>query len=302
MKRLVGCLSLAVIFTAGLATKAAAGPFSALVVYGDSLSDNGNLFSLVGFPPAPYFQGRFSNGPVAVEQLAANLAVPLVDFAVGGATTGLGDLADGGTPSTLGSLSIPGMQTQLAATQGSLGPFLSNGLFVVWGGPNDLFQSQTQAAADHAVADIVAIVTSLQLLGAHHILVPNLPDLGRAPADLGQAALYSGLTTYFNTELAGALPPGVTRFDTFALFNSLFNNPAAYGLTNVTSPCFTGVPPACANPNQFLFWDGVHPTTAVDTIIANALEATVVPEPSTLVLAASGLVLVLARRRRSSES
>src|SRR6202041_1516226 len=74
-----------------------ASSYSALVVYGDSLSDNGNLYAAIGYPPSPYFQGRFSNGPVAAEQLAVALGVPLLDFAVGGATSGIGNYVDKGT-------------------------------------------------------------------------------------------------------------------------------------------------------------------------------------------------------------
>ena len=62
--------------------------FSDIVVFGDSLSDNGNLFRLTGQPPPPYFKGRFSNGPVWVERLAAPLGLDgITDFALGGATT-----------------------------------------------------------------------------------------------------------------------------------------------------------------------------------------------------------------------
>src|SRR5712675_392386 len=73
--------------------------YSSLVVYGDSLSDNGNLWNADGhtFPPPPYWMGRQSNGPVAVEDLAHNLNLPLLDFAWIGATTGVGNIADGGT-------------------------------------------------------------------------------------------------------------------------------------------------------------------------------------------------------------
>jgi len=80
------------------------------VVYGDSLSDNDDLFAATGQPGATYFQGRRSDGPVAVEQLAAALGAPLIDFAWLGATSGSGNYADGGTPTTSGLISLPGMQ------------------------------------------------------------------------------------------------------------------------------------------------------------------------------------------------
>ncbi len=94
---------------------ARADSFSAVFVYGDSLSDNGNLHSAVGLPPPPYYNGRFSNGPVAVEQLAAQLVAPLFDFAWGGATTGVGNGGDGGSQTSLGFLHLPGMLSELAA-------------------------------------------------------------------------------------------------------------------------------------------------------------------------------------------
>jgi len=54
----------------GLASFANAGPYTAIVAYGDSLSDNDYLYAAIGYPPSsPYYNGRFSNGPVTVEQL-----------------------------------------------------------------------------------------------------------------------------------------------------------------------------------------------------------------------------------------
>ena len=65
------CLRL-VLTAAALATVTSAQAYTQIVAFGDSLSDNGNLHDLmakfnVDTPAAPYFEGRFSNGPVAVE-------------------------------------------------------------------------------------------------------------------------------------------------------------------------------------------------------------------------------------------
>ncbi len=94
-----------------LTTLASAGDYAAIIVYGDSFSDNGNLFGDLGIPAPPYWNGRYSNGPVAVENLAAALSTPLIDEAWGGATTGVGDVIDKGTTSTLGYDDLPGMAT-----------------------------------------------------------------------------------------------------------------------------------------------------------------------------------------------
>ena len=93
--------------------KTHAAVFTDIVSFGDSLSDTGNLFAVTSnpfnaallalffpeldppIPSAPYYNGRFSNGPVWVERLAVRLALetPLPsengggNYAVGGATT-----------------------------------------------------------------------------------------------------------------------------------------------------------------------------------------------------------------------
>jgi phospholipase/lecithinase/hemolysin len=84
-----------------LGGSAAQASFSAEFVFGDSLSDNGNLAVLTGpFASPPSFDNSFTNGPVAVQLLAQSLglsanaslwlagpSVPAgTNYAVGGAT------------------------------------------------------------------------------------------------------------------------------------------------------------------------------------------------------------------------
>jgi phospholipase/lecithinase/hemolysin len=81
--------------------------FSAEYVFGDSLSDNGNLASVEGaFPDPPSFDNSFTNGPVAVQLLAQSLGLSAnaslwltgtrppagTNYAVGGATAATPDL------------------------------------------------------------------------------------------------------------------------------------------------------------------------------------------------------------------
>ncbi len=282
------------VLLASLTSYTSASSFPAIVVYGDSLSDNGNLYKLASYPPSPPYDQRFSNGPVAVEQLAAMWGVPLYDFAVGGATSGVGNYADGGTQTTPGIIGLPGMQAELAASAPLLTPpFTSSALFIVWGGANDFLVA---GSITTAVSNIDSIITTLLGAGAQHILVPGMPDLGLTPDFYGDP-LATAYALQFNTLLLASLPSGATYVDTFNLLHAINANPGAYGLTDATDPCFNGVT-VCANPNQYLFWDGFHPTTAADAILANDFAAAA-PEPSSIVLIGSGMsgLAVLIRRK-----
>jgi len=279
---------------------ASAGPFTNVIVYGDSLSDNGNLYAalvalqLPPFPPSPpYYNGHFSNGQVAVEYLSNSLHVPLLDFAYGGATTGFGDIADGGSQMTVGPLGFPGMLLQVGGTLASIAPIAPSSLFVVWGGPNDYFSGGTVSTA---VSDVLTIVGELKSVGATHILVPGMPDIGLTPGHHGDPNA-TAFSIAFNQGLQTNLPKGVTYFDTFGFFNQVVANPGAYGLTDVTDACFNGVT-VCSNPSQYLFWDDVHPTTGIHEVLAVEF-ANAVPEPSTLLMlgtSVAGLAVILRRK------
>ncbi len=84
-------------------------------------------------------------------------------------------------------------------------------------------------------------------------------------------------------------------FDIFGLGAIVSANPAAYGLTNVVDAC--AAQGAACDPSTYFFWDGIHPTSAAQRIIAEAMLATV-PEPATLALLALGLLGIAASRRR----
>ena len=273
--------------------------FSALVVYGDSLSDNGNLYSYIGYPPSPpYYDGRFSNGPVAVEQMATLLGVPLYDFAVGGATSGIGNYIDGGGQTSVGAFGLPGMQTELAASGPLLSsPLVSSALFVVWGGANDFL---TGGSPIVAADNIDSMVNTLEADGAKNILVPGMPNLGLTPDFLGDPVA-TGYAEAFNSELLALLPSGATYFDTSGLLQQIEDNPGAYGITDTTDPCLNDVADTvCSDPSKNLFWDGFHPTTTVDSVVAQNFTAAVTPEPSSLLLMGTGLagIALLVRSRR----
>src|SRR5205814_5841449 len=297
--------SLMVIAAFCLCLRAHALSYDAVYVFGDSLSDNGNIPAASPYrPPAPYFDGRFSHGLVAVEYLTTQLGLPgsaLHDYAVGGATTGLYN-ADIPTPDPLHASGVLSQVTSFQAQVGSADPSV---LYVLWAGANDFLgitnPLQLPAATANAVNNIVDEVALLHGMGAQHILVPNMPDLGLLPATQSVHLQATFASTLFNSTLAAELPDYVTQFDTFGLFHQVLADPAAFGFSDVTNPCILVA--ACLNGSadeqaKFLFWDGVHPTTSADRVLANRFASSIgpVPEPGTAGLLALGLLSLWATR------
>jgi hypothetical protein len=126
-------------------------------VFGHSLSDNGNLFALLGQPTAPYWDGHFSNGPTYAEQLAQLLHVPLNDFAFGGA-----EASDTSPPVTHEPLPInlsDQIAHYIAQLNGSSAPSGNDGTHNI--GSNDyggIFAQVTQPDPQQFIASVVGSI------------------------------------------------------------------------------------------------------------------------------------------------
>jgi phospholipase/lecithinase/hemolysin len=97
-------------------------------------------------------------------------------------------------------------------------------------------------------------------------------------------------------------------FDVNYVVSQIIASPTTFGFTNVTDSCLSivnGTPSACKNPNEYLFWDNLHPTTTAHDIVAESAQATI-PEPSTtlslLGMAALGATGVIKRKRKTLNS
>ena len=250
-----------------LPTAALASNFDTLVVFGDSLSDNGNLYAInpTQVPSDYYYQGRFSNGPVWVEYLAEAdfLDCTLVDRAYGGATT------DGTSP--------PGLISQVSDYTGSatLG---DNTLFAIWIGANDFLNGSTDYVT--SAANIGSALDDLAAFGAEHILIINLPDLGSTPRYLGTAeeAGARQLSQGFNAALAIVIDAfqvanpdvNVYEFDIYTFLQAVADDADSYGFTNATqvSPSYP-IAGNFDNSAGYVFWDEIHPTTEAHDVIAD---------------------------------
>jgi phospholipase/lecithinase/hemolysin len=244
--------------------------FTALYVFGDSLSDTGRSPA----PPPNYFDGRFCNGPLWVEYLSTNLGLAYNasnNFAVSGSTTS-------------------NLQSQIAGLPASTN--LHSGLFTVWSAGNDFLDSAGLGVNDpawnivitNAVFNLTNALGMLYTNGAREIIVGNLPALGYTPAFIGTPPGYTNYinskVSTFDTALAGAVTnvmqrsPGLRIYlmDNYTLLDNILAAPAAYGFTvitngaledsNLTDKSFNG-PGA-----DYVFWDIIHPTTKLDVLTA----------------------------------
>ncbi len=275
--------------------------YSKLVVFGDSLSDPGNAFALTGqfsvrpfslIPDAPYARGgmHFSNGKTWSEVLAKRLHLPsgpafrnpllFTNYAVGGARA----------RSVTGADLTDQVSAYLGQHNGMADP---DALYVILIGGNDVrdaivaFQMDTTGDTsgqilEAAVTSVADNLQSLAAAGAQHFLMGNSPNLALVPAVLQQGALAqflaqlsseqynSALDGTVNT-LAAAFSLDVTKLDIFGLLQSLVSDPQQIGLTDVTDACIHPgviVHAVCRDTDDYLFWDGIHPTHTVHKFIA----------------------------------
>jgi phospholipase/lecithinase/hemolysin len=301
--------SLTSVFAATLLVGLATGPLRAdpvtqMVIFGDSLSDVGNVFATTGSPPAPYYQGHYSNGPIWVERLASKLGLPAPtpsmlggnDYAFGGAETGSGFSPKG----------VPNVLTQI---NGYLGTHQPTGgtLYVVWAGANNFFDGQTNPLVP--VADIGNAISTLAAKGVKQFVVPNYVNLASTPygqslppaQQQGLAALTQGYNMALAaelTQLQTGLGVHISQVDTYSKLQQVIANPGGYSFSNVTT---SALDDGVLSGKGYLFWDTVHPTTAGHAIIGDTAFAAVAPEPTSLVMlstGAIGMIVVTWRRRR----
>ncbi len=283
-----------------LSLLAAAARAAEVDVFGDSLSDVGNVYAASGgtYPASPYFNGRFSNGPLWVEDVAAAQGATLApsflggtDYAVGGAKTGAG---------------LTDLLTQVDSYRNARTGSAAN-LYVVLAGGNDYLSGTPDVPT--TVGNVRTAIERLYDAGGRRFLVPNLPLLGNVPKNVGTAnqAGANALAAAHNLALRNAVAllraskPGIaiTELDTAALFESARANPGAYGLTNVSAAAYANgaVAPGVAG---YLFWDDIHPTRNGHRLLgAEANRLLAVPEPATLAALALGAAALLRRRRRA---
>jgi phospholipase/lecithinase/hemolysin len=295
---------------------------------------------LTGVTPVspPYYQENygllsgnvFSNGPTWVQDLSVTLGLGTLDpsllggndFAYGGAETGV-------TPQNAGdpeiqAISLPSQLEQFQAGVSNPSP---DALFTLSIGSNDLLDiladpaltpAQQTTDVNDAVANEIGFIGSLVGDGAKNFLVLDVPDLGKTPEVMDGLAngsdspsasfdsLASSLASEYNTDLVSQLATvqgaNATVVNAYQLIDDAVASPGAYGLTNVTTPVWSGsysvpssgalVSTVTATQDQYLFWDHLHPTETGEMAVAGLAEADLSPT-STVVASTPDQVVIL---------
>jgi phospholipase/lecithinase/hemolysin len=333
-------VALAAVFVAvpyGVAFGVSINTFNQIVTFGDSLSDAGNasIASLSLLPGSnyatrsvtgvPFPVGYFTDGPSTtpgsgagptglwIDQLAGKMGVtdpspvlaPLggTNYAVGGALTGGANVQD--------------MQNQVNLFLGQhITGASTSALYTFWGGADDILQGNNpKQAADNIFSEIEQVSAD----GAKYFLWLNLPSLGDTPeVSAGGAAAVAqanAATAAFNAEWSADLSMldgagiNVIGVDVSSLFDQILGDPFGFGFTDVKDSCanFASANPcaAASNPNDYLFWDDIHPTTQGDMYVANLAynDLLAAPEPAScalLILGGCGLLALRRARRKQS--
>jgi phospholipase/lecithinase/hemolysin len=267
--------------------------FNHLVVFGDSLSDNGNSLYLFGQPAPPYgdafdgtnrtFPGRWTDGRNWVDYFP--LVAPdtkhfgsVTPFYVP-PTSGTDVAIAGSTSANLLQPNAPGLHGQILdyiKAKGTLpgGRIPGDDLYCIWVGANDF---AAQIAPQQTVANIRAGISALAMAGAKEIVLVAIPDISLTPdvRALGSATVQEAkqFVTAVNVLLAVETPLiagreqiNVRFVDINAFFVPLVLNPAFFGFSNSVDPAFFPPDSIAPNPDSFVFWDGFHPTTNVHLI------------------------------------
>lgn len=279
--------------------------FKQIVVFGGSVSDSGNAFALTKHankppyaeldqflvPTGPYDIGghHFSNGATWIEQLATSLKLNrsvqpafassnphATNYAVGAARA-----RDDGI-----NLNMPDQVSAFLNDFNNVAP--SDALYVIDFGGNDVRDALVAADPSLIITEALnSIASNMGLLyaaGARKFLVLNVANIGTIPsmriADIifpGTAAAATLLSQAFNAQLdsilafIGALPVvEIAELNVYQAVGDIIADPTAFGLTDVEDACITPnvAPFTCKKPDQYLFWDGIHPTKAVHAILA----------------------------------
>lgn len=317
-------------------TNVFAEPVRQMVFFGDSLTDNGNLYAAshqVMPKSPPYYLGRFSNGPVWADKVSEyfqnKYQIQSENFAVGGATVIFRRPREGALPYYLKKevssyLSLSSFPERLQT------------LYFFWIGGNDYMDEKKESPEElvkNVVNEMVIQIRSIITNGGKRFVIMDLPDFEKTPfgqaSDQAKRDRMRTLCELNHVALKTAIDKLKLEYpdfqfilvDIYSLFNDMVANINYYNekygvhIVNLNEACWKGgytltskkiadkmtanvaaIPElqsilqsqslqeayqvgqlsvtgatSCENPNEFLFWDNVHPTAISHEIISKIM-------------------------------
>ncbi|KAA1103383.1 hypothetical protein PGT21_016372 [Puccinia graminis f. sp. tritici] len=267
--------------------------YSSVVVFGASYCDNGHpresKFSSSLRQP-PYYQGRWSNGPVWVEHIAEVMGIPLYNYAYGGATAN-NELTNSGVPDTRSQIQYYKNDIESGKIHRGRGRVLH----LTWVGINSIHHiwhaGEGVEKAIHEADEVRRQVSSLlsdptinSQPSEFHVLtlpplqiVPNDAFAGPSPGwGYGQVSIKM-LTEAYNKRLISAInslnSPSAYVHDIRSFWFRVQRAPDSFGFTHVNAPCLYYSQP-CKSPGEYMYFDSLHPTTRMHALIGDWVMST----------------------------
>lgn len=285
--------------------------FSDIAVFGDSLSDSGNAYSLWGQETAPPYDTldklkvpvypyaeyhRYCNGPTWIELFAKDHNLErsggpvfsksnegCMNFAVGRARAR-------NTQNTE-RVDLSKQVDQFLCRMPKSVPkdtlcFLEIGANDIRDAINAPKESAT-IIIEEALNAIDQNIKRLYSGGVRKFLVWDIPDIGKTPAlqsldknHLGIAEASTCRTIAFNTGLKSHIIAlsklqgiAIVKLDVYKKLDHMVSNQKEYGLSVVNVPCVMPKSSPCydLNSGKYLFWDGIHPSEVFHKAISDAM-------------------------------
>lgn len=279
--------------------------FDALVSFGDSNSDTGNVFRMTNgsWPPSPpYFRGRLSDGILWSERLnMSNVSC----YAYEGASTDDRIVQGWGV---MDEQRVPSLRQQILDYANQMRDKhidFNRTLFAIWAGLNDFYFDETLSPLTISTS-LLNSTNDLLTFGVRHLLVFNQPPFQSYPfiSLRNQSFHFDSFTNQLNAHLSAglsALRPlhpqsSLIFFDLHSLITKILTNGSSDSFDQTIDPCVNltkngTILHQCLDVHRYVYFDDYHFTSHVHELIASELRRILFSSTAVIYWPSSSLIL-----------